>query len=418
MDSKPSCRIVIVDDEPKKSQRLQAGLQGLRVPGMDVRAPSNSEIETQLDALYARREALDTGKGLSGIPSMLDETDVLIADFDLRDLKDHRGFATGEEIAYSARLFSKVKIVVVVNHPNIGLHNFDLTLQRDRDFRGDVYVGSEQCLNPGLWVTDAGHEGFLPWSWIPLIEEVRSFEHCASQVTQNVNVGTLQFFGLDKADTRPSPQMLAYLGIKRDEDVLIKDLLRQPSATYVRRRDLDPLSSDNERYSQVATALLRKWFRRWIMPPQTLLADLPHLGMALPWGLSDYKDRELWNRLAHCGRSSEACDVATLVQAPIAQQLFQRIEWCGRPTFFLARARAATEAAGTFLPAFKPSEVPKIAFAEDLSRFVEADQAVEYSLTLDGETQLRTVSDGKRVKIEGDTYGLEKIVYSPESLIL
>lgn len=418
MDDRPGCRIVIFDDEPKKSQRLQAALLGLRVPGMDVRAPSNLEIEAQLDALYARREALDTGKALSGIPSMLDDTDVLIADFDLRDLKDHRGFATGEEIAYSARLFSKVKIVVVVNHPSIGLHNFDLTLQRDREYRGDVYVGSEQCLNPGLWVIDAGHRGFLPWSWIPLIEEVRSFGQCASQIAQNANVGTLQFFGLDKEDTRPSPQMLSYLGIKRDEDVLIKDLLGQPSATYVRQKDLGPLSIDNERYSQVATAMLRKWFRRWVMPPQTLLADLPHLGMALPWGLCDYKDPELWSRLAHCGRSSAGCDVATLVQAPVAQQRFQRIEWSGRPTFFLARARAATEAAGTFLPAFKAAEVPKIAFAEDLSRFVEADQVTEYALTLDGETQLRNVSDAKRVKIEGDTYGLEKIIYSPESLIL
>lgn len=412
------CRVVIFDDEPRKAQRLREDLQALGTSWMDVRAPTNAEIEAQFDALYERRQAIDAHKEPSQIPSELDEADVLIVDFDLRDLKEHRGFATGEEIAYSARLFSKAKIIVVLNHPNVGLNNFDLTLQRDREFRADVYVGYEQCSNPGLWLPDAGHQGFLPWSWVPLAEDVRTFEHCVAEIRENENQGILKFFGLDQVDARPSPEMLGYLGIKRDEDVPIKDLLGSPSVSYVRAKDIESLLADADRRARVTTALLRKWFRRWIVPAQTLLADLPHCALALPWGLLDYRNRTLWNELASCGRSSRACELAKLLQSPLIQNQFARPEWSGRPTFFLARARAALEAAGTFLPTFKFSELPKISFAEDLSRFVDSNHAIEYSVTLDGETQLRSVSASGQVEITGPTYGLEKIVYSPESLIL
>lgn len=412
------CRVVIFDDEPKKAQRLRDDLKALGPSWMDVRAPSNTEIETQFDILYERRQAIDAGNDPSRIPSELDEIDVLAVDFDLRDLKEHRGFATGEEIAYSARLFSKAKVVVVLNHPNVGLNNFDLTLQRDREFRADVYVGYEQCSNPGLWMPDPGHQGFLPWSWVPLYEDVQTFERCVEQVKANESVDVLRFFGLDQADARPSPEMLGYLGIKRDEDVPIKDLLNSPSVSYVRAKDMESLLADADRRARVTTALLRKWFRRWIVPAQTLLADLPHCALALPWALLDYKNRSSWDELASCGRSTRVCDVASLVQAPMVQNQFARAEWCGRPTFFLARARDALEAAGSFLPAFKISEIPKISFAEDLSRFIESGQAIEYSVTLDGEAQLRSVSANGRIEIKGKTYGLEKIVYSPESLIL
>jgi hypothetical protein len=412
------CRVLIFDDQPDKARRLRDSLTDIGAGRLEILAPPTAEIEEQFDALYARREALDSGKEISGIPCKVDDSDVLIVDYDLRELKDHRGFATGEEIAYSARLFSKAKIIVVVNHANIGVHNFDLTLQRDREFRADVYVGAEQCANPGLWFADSGHQGFLPWSWIPLTEDVESFSHCLEAVKRNEGKNVLDFFGLSAQDVRPSPEMLAYLGLKRDEDVPIGQVLRQPSLNYVRPKDLERLANGTERYARVATALLRKWFRRWIVPTQTLLADLPHLAMALPWGLRNYEDRQSWNILAKCGRSRSACELSDSIHTPILQNAFRHSEWTGRPTFLLERARAASEVSRGSLPEFKPSGLPKIAFAEDLSRFIDADSAVEYNVTLNGEAQLRSVSISGRMEIDGPKYGLDTVVYSPESLIL
>lgn len=416
-ERKGRCKVVIFDDETAKAERLRDALNALG-PHLEAVAPNNTETENLFDALYQRREAIGASKPPDMTPTLLDEADVLIVDFDLRDLKDHRGFATGEEIAYSARLFSSAKIVVVLNHPNTGLNNFDLTLQRDREFRADLYVGYEQCSNPGLWMGTPGHQGFLPWSWLPLTEDVRTFDECVAQVKGNLGANVLTYFGLDAPDTRPSPELLAYLGLKRDEDVSFGKLLAKPSVSHVRQRDLSPLLADVDRCARVTAALLRKWLRRWVVPVQTLLADLPHLSIVVPWGLLDYKDRQLWDRLADCGRALQRCDISELVQTPVVQQRFSRSEWIGRPTFFLARVRAALEAAGTYLQAFNASGLPKIAFAEDLSRFVDIAQTIEYSVTLDGEAQVRSVSAGGKVQIAGKNYGLDKVVYTPESLIL
>ena len=411
------CKVVVFDDDTSKAERLRDALMGLGLP-LNVVAPSRTDTEHLFDALYHRREAIDASRLPDNSPTLVDEADVLIVDFDLRDLKDHRGFATGEEIAYSARLFSTAKVIVVVNHPNTGLNNFDLTLQRDREFRADLYVGYEQCVNPGLWMATPGHHGFLPWSWTPLTEDVQTFDECLAQVKVNANTNVLTFFGFDSPDTRPSPELLAYLGLKRDEDVSFGTLLAKPSLSYVRQKDRAPLLNDAGRRDRVTTALLRKWLRRWIVPAQNLLADLPHLASVVPWGILDYKDRQFWDRLAECGRALDRCNISDLVQTPVAQQEFARGEWVGRPSFFLARVRAALEAAGGFLPAFKASSMPKIAFAEDLSRFIDLAQAVEYAITLDGEAQVRSVSGAGKVQIVGKNYGLDKVVYAPESLIL
>ena len=412
-----SCRVLIFDDQTSKAEALRNSLRGLS-DQLDVHAPGKKEIESLFDELYHRRQAIDGSKPLSTTTSEIDRADVLIVDFDLRDLEDHRGFATGEEIAYSARLFSQAKVIVVVNHPNIGLNNFDLTLQRDREFRADVYVGYEQCSNPGLWLPESGHQGFLPWGWTPLVEDVRTFDECLDQVRTNLESPILKYFGLDLPDSRPSPELLAYLGLKRDEDSPIQEILGKPSVGYVRERDRVPLMESPERYARVVTALLRKWFRRWIVPAQTLLADLPHLAVVLPWSLQAYKEPGLWHRLSECGRTFERCNLETLVAKPVVQNAFVRSEWIGRPAFFLARTRDALEDAKTFMSSFSASQLPQLAFAEDLSRFINVAEAVEYNLTLDGESQIRSVSAAGKVRVDGKKFGLERIVYSPESLIL
>lgn len=234
---KERCRVMVFDDESAKVQRLCAQLRKLALPGLEVEAPSLADAGTLLDTLYSRRKALDEGKSCWEIASPFDDIDVLLVDFDLRDLEQKRGSATGEEIAYVARLFSKVKIIVVLNHPNIGVNNFDLTLQRDREFRADFYLGFDQASNPGLWCSRAGHRGFLPWGWIPLMQEALAFSRCVEQVKQHLDAKVLHFFGLNSDDTQPSAQMLEYLGIKPGSDIAIREILRPKSAGYVREKD-------------------------------------------------------------------------------------------------------------------------------------------------------------------------------------
>lgn len=411
-----SWRVMIFDDEPDKAQGWRAQLIGFNIYGLEVITPTNAEIQSTLDALYQRRQDIDKGKPSNEIPCELDSVDVLVVDFDLRHLDDHCGFATGEEIAYSARLFSRVKIIVVVNHPNMGLNNFDLTLQRDREFRGDVYVGHKQVGNPGLWIAEPGHDGFLPWSWPVLLEDVCTFQECVSEIKQNFQKPVLNYFGLDQPETRPSPEMLAYLGIKRDEDKSMSELAKL--MTFVRPKDLETLGNDEPRHVHVVTALLRRWFRRWLLPPQTLFADMPHIALTLPWGVLNYENQDTWNRLALCGRSDKKCDLQSLLSPEIVGAQFSHIGWTGRPTFTLRRARASIETNGIPMSRFRLNKMPDLVFAEDLSRFIPAGAALPYSVTLDGEPQSRNVSSPDNVEIRDENFHLADVVYSPQSLML
>ena len=239
-------QVVIYDDETPRAIGWKESLVALGLH-LVIRVPENMEIQTELNQLHTRRNAADSKEVPYDSPCALDNVDVLVVDYDLRFLEDHKGFATGEEIAYAARLFSKVKIIVVVNHPDIGLNDFDLNLQRDRNLKADVYIGDAQIANPGLWRCNPGHEGFLPWYWPVLLEDADHFDQCVRQVSEHWNEDILSYFGLDSDETKPSKDMLSFIGMP-NVGMTFGKVYGEPgdkrTRPFVRPRDLDPLRAN------------------------------------------------------------------------------------------------------------------------------------------------------------------------------
>jgi hypothetical protein len=411
------CHVVIYDDETPRAEEWKEKLMTMGVPGLDIRVPSHEEIQSELDELYERRKAVDDKVGIEGIKCALDAADILVVDYDLRHLEGHRDFATGEEIAYSARLFSKVKIIVVVNHPDMGLNNFDLTLQRDRNLKADVYIGHEQIANPVLWRRNLGHDGYHPWSWPALLEDVWQFDKCLVQVRDNLDNELLRYFGLDQEETCPSPEMLAFLGIRDPETTFRQIIKNGKPPPFVRPKDEVHLLADEDRLCRVLTSVLRKWFRKWILPSQTVLADAPHLASVLPWGLSDYTNQAHWDAIPKLGTDGKH-ELATLFRPEALQHQFGRIEWIGRPTFFVQVIRNALETNDGLLTSFEYAKIPKILFAEDLSRFILSNTAIEYDLSLDGHSQVRAVCDPDAVPIVDRKFDPKAVIYVPQSLMV
>lgn len=418
MPQSPPRNVFILDDEPAKAERLAAQISGLELPQYQVHAPSRDAIENELAALFQRRAAFDAGKTEVTQLEFLDVADVLIVDFDLRDLREHFGFATGEEIAYFARLFSEAKVIVVLNHPDIGVNHFDLTLQRDRELRADLYVGFEQCSNPGFWRTNSVDGSFLPWNWTAVTSDVDTFEYCVSRVSNCVGKSVLSHFGLLGPGRSPSLEMLGYLGVKRDEDVEFQNMFDGEDASYVRRKDIAALKNDQRRYCRVAAAFLRKWFRNWVLPSQTLIADVPHFVSANPWSLVDPSDRGSWDEIANEARVlSRTTHFKRLIQQPFQKFWFSEPEWLGRPAFLMTESLREDPEIAKAIESFDPSKLPSLSFAEDLSRFVDSKSALEYTLTLNGEQQIRCIADRDRLlDAEGKKLATD-VIYSPESLL-
>lgn len=414
------CRVVIFDDEIERAREVwKRDLLDMGLKNLLVHVPEPKEIQLALNQLHARRAKADKGESAYDTECSLDNVDVLIVDYDLRHLEDHQGFATGEEIAYAARLFSKVKIIVVVNHPDIGLNDFDLTLQRDRNLKADVYVGHEQIANPGLWCHKPGHNGFVPWNWPVLLEDVANFDQCAAQVRANWNENILSYFGLNLDETKPSLEMLAFLGMTKG-GMTFDEVYRAPPVNrtrpFVRPKDLPALLSDQDRLSVVMTAVLKKWLRRWVLPAQTVLADAPHLAVTLPWALKEYQNQAQWLEVPKRGMS-DAGHLNDIFKPEVLANSFKFTEWLGRPAFFAQKARNALEVEIEHLKTFEFGKIPQLLFAEDLSRFIPTVEAIEYDLLLDGQAQVRSVHNVSFPITPATRYDPKPVVYVPQSLM-
>ncbi len=409
--------IAIFDDETARALAWREKLQAIKGISLSIQVPSHLEIYSELDQLYLRRGELAKGKTFESVPCKLDELDILIVDYDLRDLEDHRGFATGEEIAYAARLFSKVKIIVVVNHPDIGLNNFDLTLERDRNLKADLYIGEAQISNPGLWLSEPCHDSFLPWSWPCLLEDAINFDDCSDQILQNLSSPVLPNFGLESESTRPSADMMGDLGVS-DLNATFKEIIEEGKPTpFVRPKDKEQLLQDNDRLSRVLTAIIKKWLRRWVIPSQTIIADAPHLAVVIPWSIKNYGDKGSWLKLT--GRGMMAINEQQDVFHKSVNDLkFQRQEWIGKPGYLIQKIRIALEAVDGLIEAFNFSTVPSINFAEDLSRFIPRDETLEYNLTLDGQSQVRAVCQESAVTIQNPLFMPNDVAYVPQSMMV
>ncbi|MCG7985705.1 MAG: hypothetical protein JAY90_23580 [Candidatus Thiodiazotropha lotti] len=413
----PHRKVVIYDDETDRATEWKKMLEEMGALNINIRVPNHNEIQTELDELYHRRRSADLEEDIFETESALDDTDILIVDYDLRHLEGHRDFATGEEIAYSARLFSKVKLIIVVNHPDIGLNNFDLTFQRDANLKGDFYIGEHQIDNPTLWTQSDDFDGYHPWGWPILTEEIDLFDSCLQSIKEHLDEPFLTYFGFDRENCLPSSEMMSYLGISNTATTFKQIIEHGKPTPYARPKDKVALQNDDERLCRVLTAVLRKWLRSWVLTPQSVLADAPHIALSMPWSLNDYTNPDCWYTLPFKS-TSMATEVLNSFHDVVVQNRFERNEWIGRPVFFKEAARISLEEQSGLLDSFEFSKLPDLQFAEDLSRFVLTEDSIEYDITIAGEAQVRAVSDAATIQINNQSFHPNEVIYVPQSLMV
>jgi hypothetical protein len=374
-------KIRICDDETDRAAVWRSKL--LAIPEVaqhyDVEVVPPIRFAAAVTALLERQEATSRGTSPStaDAASVFDETDLLILDMDLTpvpgafpDLGEEdqstvrttlRGLS-GESLAYFARCFSNVGFVVVVNQ-EYGRATFDLTMEKFSTSFADLNVTSDDIVRATLWTGEP--EGFRPWHWPRLVDAPDVFQ--ARVDLADPDRAVCDALGLSESDRRALTA--EQLDLFDEDDELTKvsfDDLVERAGSGLERKHRQP---DTDLRRRIAAGALGRWLDRVLLPAQNVLVDAPHLTQRFPELLGDQgQDAEAWQATCNLGAPTLPLNVLAL-SAP----------WADRPIWSLAGARESAMELGGETPA--PLD---LAFAEDISGFVEFAEAIEFESNVPG----------------------------------
>jgi hypothetical protein len=398
--------VLIVDDDPSRSAGWESAIKAFGFEGLTVRAVRLDETKELMKVANNRRIQMRPGSSSAACePCILDSTDLLIVDYDLQELLEVGQWATGLQVATLARAFTQVKYIALINQ--FGTNTFDLTLSKARDSRADQDVGSDQLLNPGLWVRNDAAGNFLPWHWQDgLLRAPGRIAATQEWVRARLDYPVLETLGFGFEPTSESPETY----IPKE---LWQELVDNPSASFrelAKRSDFLPirdseyLDQHDEYCSRIATAVLSHWMERILIPSGEVLIDIPHLVSSYPWLLRDVKDVDQWNSTT--GENDQALEALNpLVKDAVFSPGFP----LSRPALWRRKVTADSRLSE---PAdFSYDDFPDLVFCEDTSSFHPFEISRSFVSRLPGTDNQRFVIDPSKLGDDSSTFA--QVTYEP-----
>lgn len=391
-------KVLILDDETGRALTWKAFIETL---GVEAEAPEQDAVSKIIkDLQELRLKARNAGN--VDFSSPLDNYDLLIIDYDLLGLRGGEGWTTGAEVAYAARLLTKVGPIMVINQ--YGTNSFDLTMKRSLSSKADYDVGSDQIMNPGLW-RSSDFNGFRPWSWPNLLTEPARFELMTKAISHNIDKKISEFLSIE-FENADSPrfvnrELCGYLGIKND--TTFSDILTASNdgrIFHVIDKDkpiLEKLSKDN--FARIAASVVWRWLEKIVLPCQGVLCDIPHLATQVPWILKDWANANSWKQLGQL-------DTPEGLASEVEGSKFKLECMFSRPVYWGEEIKNIAQPPNDFSIA----NLPKLDFCEDISNFVETQSATEFP------TDLPTFDNKRFVKHEHPEHS--GAIYEPQSYLL
>ncbi|MWV13739.1 hypothetical protein F3I62_16690 [Pseudomonas sp. R-28-1W-6] len=407
-------KILILDDDQARAEDWKQEISKSLGGGANIVVYDNKNVGRVISELHEKR--LSAREGSYQTVVELDEVDLLIVDYDLLrlDTDGRSAWSTGAEVAYAARLMSKVGPIVVVNQ--YGTNSFDLTMRRTSPSYADLDLGSKHITSTELW-KDGDFEDFRPWHWPNLLREPSRFNDLSAFVLENLDNSVVEVLGLELSDFDSpryvSPELLARLGLSRKGGMTFRQLLvgtqkedgkHQPNPISV----FNILEKDAELVkdmpsgvlSRLGAAVLSHWVERLILPNQELIADAPHLAYQYPWILENHESTDAWKGLA---RLDEVVGLTPVIE-----------NYRVHPTCLVSRAAywAGQVKREIDVPEeFSMANVPDLAFCEDTSSFKDKSECKSFPSDLQTFDRERWVSDDLSA-------GGEKVNYEPQAYLL
>jgi hypothetical protein len=375
-------KVLICDDETGFTEEISRRLKGIPEVGehLDV-CPLTSGLAVEVEELEKRRFNARGDGPVAPFDhsSPFDAADIIIVDYDLIKIQSE-GFLTGENVAYLARSFSNAGYIVALNQFD-RRSTFDLTLKGHPESFADLNVAAEDLDKLGLWKR-AWPDGYRPWYW-PVIPDAASKLRTRIEALQGrLDDPISAVLGFPEGLNNVMPRDLqAFIGAGKDPLVTttFRDFVRF-SGQGLRGKDM----TSDACLARIAAARVGLWLDAIVLAGQDILVDLPHLVERAPSILRERSPQAL----------DSVCrfDVPDTVDvAKIDAHRFTPDDWLPRPAWWwisIDRSEALPEVS-------TPWETKPLTerFAEDISRFVAAEERQQFVSALASPYGRRFVSN-------------------------
>ena len=309
--------------------------------GATVHAADAKEIEGELGILHRRRKRYlkpDNGRDIDET-STLDETTILIVDNDLFGLPTLNDLSA-ETVANRVGVYTDCAYIVVLNL-NLDV-DFDLTLLGHPASKADMHTNERFVADVGLWRKCPREGGaFRPWHW-PLLPQAAALydarvkELVALLGSDDKDVPILDYFDFDDGSRRRlSRPARAFLHPKLPTHKVSFAQFIEGNAQAVSLRDGARISTRNDvsKIARIGARRIATWLARYVVGPQDVMIDLPHLIEMMPFVMADdgRDDIASWNACA-------MLDAAPVwLKARLGPGRFGRENWMDRPVFWTRR---------------------------------------------------------------------------------
>ena len=346
-----------------------------------VVAHEREEIRKELQVLHGRRRQSVEGEGAdeNAGPSELDDAGILVVDNDLFALDEFVDLSA-EMVAARVLVYANCAYVVVLNlSPDI---DFDLSLVGRPASKADLHVNDQFVSNPGLWVECPREDyEFRPWTWPLLVPQVEMQRARAEELEQllangDADIPILDYFSFDDtARDRLSRSTRGFLHPRRDiREVSFRDFLTGNADAIDVKDGLGAISGgDVGVIARICARRLSKWLSHFVLGPQDILIDLPHLLSEFPFLVSPQQrgDTDFWNLFARL----EAPPLGELVD-DVSPALFKMSKWFDRPVFWKEKFDTDENIDRLVEAASEDFEWP--VFCEDASAFFSPEGCREF----------------------------------------
>ena len=374
-------KVCVWDDETDAAtewkERLDAILSGCDT---HVHAATRNEIEQEVHVLHERRKSYvesDDGEDL-GQGSELDDTDILIVDNDLFDLPRLNDLSA-ETVANRAGVYTECACIIVLNlNPDL---DFDLTLLDHRESKADLHINDRFVADLGLWKQCPTNDGaFRPWHWPLLLSTVSRYRSRVEELvklleSEEKDKPILDYFGFgEDSKNRLSRSARAFLHPKNPAEATSFMDFIDGNAMAVIQKDGKRISEreDVRKMARIGARRISKWLDRYVLGPQDVLMDFPHLVEKLPFIIpaNEQECVEFWNSCAKL----EGAPVGLVGEFGIGP--FRMANWFDRPVFWTDRMETEENLERLF--GATDTNPEKLVFCEDSSSFHRADDCDQF----------------------------------------
>ena len=381
-------KVLVCDDLEKRGQRILetvANIQGLNIETAGI---FEDDLKNAIDRLYDRVRSIvpnnsdmhePESKSLTSSNVGWPSADIVILDNDLTALATDGATITADWIAAYIRGFWDVPYVVSLNKNREV--DFDLRyLVGDSETPADLAINENHLGNIGLWTGRAtdSKDDFLPWYWPPLLQVAQDRRAQVEFVKRHFSDSILHALSfpyecLDflsrHAKGTLSPTAYDDEGLY---EVTFERFFIDSCTSFSVRRNRIALAElaaaeIEDVAARIVAAELEKWIRLYVITPQDVLIDLPHLIRRMPFVMGRQSaDVSAWNRCLGAAEAPYGLD-KDIYMTHLLSAAFSSDMWNKSPCFWWPVLKSSRKLNEFFFD--ESVQWTEAAFCEDTSMF-------------------------------------------------